>query len=109
MIEIDMTVVFYTCTLTSDLFAVKTYLFDKWDGFEAWVVTADWQNNGSSPWNLCVDLHVVIDGYQTLDYIYKGMYVCVNDFVENCGIHSSVGGGTTAYQLYFNHYVDHRN
>lgn len=68
-------------------------------------MNAGWQHNGYSSRDLCVDIRVEIDGYQTLDYIYKGMYICINDIIKTCGVYTSISGEMPAYRLYLNPYM----
>ena len=105
MLKLDMVLFFYDCDLAIAPSSIDGYLFDEWDGFEVRLREPDWQNRGPHSGDLSVGLEVKIDGYQTLDYIYKGLYVCVNDLTKAWGIRDIVTGGMPAYKLYFDPYL----
>lgn len=105
MLKLEMVLCFYDCdTTTMDLSALDPYFFDEWDGFKVETLRPDWMDSRLNSRDLGVDLWLKIDGYQELDYIYKGLNVCVNEITKAWGLHDA-DGRMPGYKLFFNPYV----
>lgn len=104
MVKLEMMVFFYRCEMQTEISLIDGYLFNEWDGFDIEAYSPDWRIHGTYFHDLVVGLRVTINGYRELDYIYKGLYVCINDLIKAWGIHD-VHGGMPDYKLFFNPYV----
>ena len=101
-----MALFFYGCDSTIDLSSIVEYSFNEWHGIKVEVLRSDWQRDGEDSYDLCVDLRVTIDGYQTPEYICKALNVCGDDLRKTFGIRGFFNEIPT-YQVYFDPYVAH--